>query len=363
MRERSERDDIGAEISTILSSSEVLNRIREFKEEHREAVLGATLEYLCLHGSNNGLDEFIQALHSTSPVVSSQDYQLGKYDALLVSSVAKKLNLQAPLDKDGCRAVGDYLVNRLVRKGYYFHAFNGALEKSIREKGLVPDAEIADKTELETIASIGRAHGTERLLGWYKINSTGKVFFDGHGMNAGRYANASPEWFAQFCAEGPHVRADYLKKSAYYRRDYHAAKQNVIDLCSRWKSATHEEVAAGKKYPNITPEEEQKIIAFFEKYWTRFASEESAPKVALISRSGVHDVDKDAEHYQYDAFSERLRRGGDATYWSDTKVLEFICGYLRRTNDSFVESPIRAENLTIVSLPTYEQIHPNRTEW
>jgi hypothetical protein len=362
--EKSERKDIGNKISETLESADVLGKITGFEEEHRGAVLGAIIEYLCLHDvQTDGLQDFIGKLRDASPVVSSQGYQEGKYDALLISTIARKLSLSEPLDRNGCRAVGNYLVDRLVRHGQYYHSFNGAHEKSIREKGLLPDAEIADRAEMDEIAAIGRDHGVPMILGWYKINSAGKIFFDGHGMNIERYAVASPEWFAQFCSEGSHVPTVFLKKSAFYRRDYATAKQNVLDLCAALKSATPEDIAARKRYPNITPEEEQKLMAFFEKYWARFASADALPKVALIAKSAVEDVEKESVWYQYDAFCERLRQGRNAEHWTDQEALRFMCSYLRRANDAFIEKAIAAKDISVVTLPTYNQIHPKRIEW
>ncbi len=356
-KENAESVEVNIKISDVLKLPPVLDRIRNAEDpESGRKILGVVIEYLCLHNSTAGLNDFLENLPNLSSEFSAKDY-----DVLLVSSVLKKLGLKEPLAKDDAKVAARYLTERLIIQGFYFHSFNGVNEQSITEQGLLPNPETIDQDEMEEIAAIGRKHGVSMILGWKKINSTGKIFFDGHAMNVGKYAYGSPEWFAQFCSEGMHIPNESNRKTAFSRRDYKTAKANITDFCSSLKSASIDDVTTGKAYPNITDDEEQKIHNFFEKYWARYASEDAVPKVALVPKSSVIDVEEKASRYDYDTIQQILLEHSDSVL-DATRILEFICNSLRRETDVSVDFAISPENIKIVTLPTHNQTYEEVTD-
>jgi hypothetical protein len=78
-----------------------------------------------------------------------------------------------------------------------------------------------------------------------------------------------------------------VDKKAYYKKDYSAARKNIDLFCDKLMS-NEEDIKAGKKYPNITEEQRESIINFFEKYWELLCNnKDSKPKVALIPKKIV----------------------------------------------------------------------------
>lgn len=334
--------ELGRTITEALNSDEFLSRLKEFEDKDRNAVIGASLEYMTLHRQGDGLDEFLNSLKNGR--VDNESISKG-----LIKSIAQKLEIEDIHSPESQRKIFDYYYTRTEVEGYVFHGFNGAFEESIRKNGLNPSERMWDWEDLARVQEIGAKRGKNMLLGWGFINSKDKTFYESSGDNTYRYAYASPEWFAQFTSEGFHVKNTPDRKQAYYRRDYESAKKNILELCDEMQSSKPEDITNRKAYPNITDQERVQITDFFEKYWKIFAGEKSSPKAALIKNSAVHPLSEELKRKDYELNLEFLSETG----------VEYAIDFLRRdAHDASIDSSIKPEDITIVDLPEYSQVHP-----
>ncbi len=327
--EKSKEQVFGEQISAYLESPHFLNFLHELPDEYREKALGIVIEYFIINTDGNNVETFqerIKGIHFDRLHPEDED----SLQSAIYMSVVERLGFKEPLNKLDEKVVFDYFVENYIKNGYFFHGFNGTFEDVIREKGLTPDERLWDTEDLKAITEIGTKHGKPMLLGWHSINSEGKIFFDAHTKNMYRYAVASPEWFAHFVAEGNHVEPTGDNKKVFYTRNYDKARANVVQTCRDMA---------------LDPEEESRVMAFFEKYWKLLAQEKSKPKLALIKRTAIEPIDKLNDFYTYENFK---------TFGFDN-VLK---GLLRwEDSDQSIQEAITPENIVIVDLPEYKAVH------
>jgi hypothetical protein len=344
--EKSKEEILAEKLSTHLKSESFLNKITEIPEEFRGKVIGWIIDYFILlpDGQNIGSFEDKVKEFVLKKIEDENDYDINSDEIrenILISQLIEKFGFTGKLNEEDIRKIFDYVVDNYIINGYYFHAFNGVFEEPIKEKGLVPDERLWDTKELDRISEIGNKYGVN-LLGWYGINSVGNLFLDGHTQNLFRYANASPEWFAQFVSEGFHVGIDSGGKNAFYERDYDQAKINVETACNNM---------------GVTPDEKLEIMSLFEKYWNILAGKNSNPKLAMIKSSVINgnDYDKLKNFFNYDRFKEILNEFGENV------TIEKLISFLMKSNegnDMRLQETISPKDFVIVDLPDYKEVFP-----
>jgi len=359
-----DKKDFAENISERLNSESFREYMVQFPIKKRNDVIGLALEYNILHPDGFDFDEFMETLLREVKEVNNFEGRGAKEEItsqIFIDSVAKKMNISKPFSEDGEKAIFDYLVDKMYTNGYVYHAFNGCFESSIRANGLDHTVVPWDIYELEEITEIGKRHGIPMLLGWHDLNSKGKVFFDEHPYNLYRYSVTSPEWFAQFTAEGFHIDANGNRKSAFYRRDYEAAKSNVVDACRKMKSSKAEDVESGRAYPNITAEEEEKILTFFDKYWKTFCGPNSNPKVAIIKKFALEELRDDytfaRQKEKQLQFHNRYNKDKPFNHSFQKLVSTFLYN-INFGNDLKTDKVISPDLLHIIDLPEYRHVHP-----
>lgn len=344
----SERKVLADRLTTFLNSESYLNHLYTFEPSERKKVIGTTLEYGVLHPDMFGMEDFLENL-------TREEGRQDKAIAIaMVRSIAKRLDVD-PSTKEGKEAVFSYYNEKVETNGVRYHGFNGAFKPQIEDDGLVTDERVWEVEDLEKVHQIGNKTGNTMLLGWGKINSEGKLFYSATPNVSYRYAVASPEWFAQFTSEGSHVKSEPKKKEAFYRRDYDSARQNIIDLCDKLQSNTADAILARKAYPNITNEEREYLLQFFDKYWSALAGPDSQPSLALIDMNvlGVGDP------FTFDDIAEFTRKDVENITVED--AIDFVRRYNGGIIDGRTDQNIPPDRFSIVTLPNYNTVFPQIT--
>ena len=344
-----------------LNSPEFLKALKQFPDIHREKIIGFSIEYFIIHRDGFGFEIYLQNLAAQIPIlgmsIGSADSEFMKVRTdLIIDSVAQKLGIPKTGIEYEERIV-EYIKNNFIADGYYFHGFNGAVETHIKERGLDPHERLWDWEELSEIQKIGSRVGARMILGWAGLNSKGKIYIADNLENMYQYGVASPEWFAQFVAGGFHIPVDTppYDKKAYYRRDYAAAKTNIVTMCDTMMSRSDEDIKAGKTHPKMTAEEKNKLLDFFEKYWAKFCNEQSIPKVAMIRRKAI-GRDRVISFEKFNEYTELHRRLG-MTQRTHT-MAEYVEYILHsRENDTGVQELLSPQDIQIISLPKYVEVH------
>jgi hypothetical protein len=306
----------------------------------RENAVGFLVKYAALFGGKNvNVDEIVVDDKGIDSVQT------------LFDKCCEILDIDDAESEESRKKIYDFFEENDLKNRYFFHSFNGVFEDSIRENGLSATERFWDQSELNEIHEIMARGGHVMGLGWNKINSENGIFIGDDINNIYRYAIASPEWFGQFCSEGRHIPNNPERKTAYYRRDHEAARKNIEDLCDSMMSYPEEGVVvAGKTYRNISEQEKQKILDFFEKYWKILASEKSGLKVAIIKRQASGDS-RTYEDFMSDGLYRERSTKEMVDYLSDSISCTFKA-----------EEDIDPSYMLIVDLPDYEKIHGGPSE-
>ncbi len=352
----SEKNPLESKMSEALNSAEYLQALEKFPNNVRERIIGDTVQYLILfQGESEKLPEYMKGLQEVAPLLSELNGEGLFEDAkvnVLLRSVAEKLHIQSWQDTESKEKIYSYFRENYIEKGYSFHGFNGAFEQLIRTHGLDPEMRTWNWDDLNHVRDIFTKAGWRMALGW-SIYDKGKFSIADEAKNMYRYAVASPEWFAQFVAEGYHVpNEEPYDKKAFYRRDYAAAKKNVELACDALMSRSEEDIRQGKTYPNITQGEREDIMKFFEKYWQLLGSESSKPKLALIKKEAIN-----LSQYTFDSyadFSETMERRSSYHYSFEDAISAILDPV---SIDGKYNRTISPKDILIIDMPDYTKVH------
>lgn len=319
-------------VSYKLNSDRYIRTLKELgDDDKRQTMLGLSLQYLVVNPDCYDFDNYVKEL---TPLVSKKNSPFDQVSntELLVRKVADKLNMYNVKSDDQCERIYQYFDNNYFENGYYFHSFNGVFKESIQNNGLNKDLRIWDWSEVDRINQVLTKAGEPRALGWLDLNCKGKLSISDTADKIYRYAVASPEWFAQFVSDGMHIplRPPYDKK-AFYKRDYDAAKTNVSNFSERL---------------NISSEEKNQLMDFFDKYWNILAGPESKPKLAMIKREAIGRNESGFTSYKEfsDFIGEKSIEG----------CIDIMLGSME--HDLQIEKNIDAKDILIVDLPDYNSI-------
>ncbi len=331
-------------VSADLNSEQFISQLQKIDPSDRGKVIGKALQYRISNPSPEAFSAYIENI--------SRSYE---YHATYAQQIAGELSITDLESAKNKQKIFEAFIQFYNNEGVVFHGFNGVFEKDIREHGLDVEKRAWDWQELKRISEIGAKAGYKMILGWGNINSQGKIFYDKSAQHTYQYATTSPEWFAQFASEGFHIPNQGGRKSAFQRRDYAQAKQNVIDFCDHMMSAKEEDIRAGKAYPNITEGEKTEIVKFFEKYWPKFAGENSQPKAALIKRRALPGLALYAKDFE-----------NICSIWNktpETVDIEWVINTLLEMDsmgiDMRVTENISPEDVSIITLPDYNVVMGN----
>lgn len=335
------------------SSERFISAIREVPIKARKEAIGRTLQYAVLHPDGFMFWDFIDTLKNIK-----YDRLFGNLDSSdltgrLLATIQRKLGLEEVESMGAKEKILRYCEKHLHENGCNFHGFNGVFEQDIREKGLTLNERQWDWGELRRMHDICSKAGNEMAFGWALINCENKLSFSTLPRATYTYATNSPEWFSIFTSQGTHIPFENGRRKAFASRNYDLARSNVELFCDTMMSSKPEDIAARKAYPNITPEERQEILDFFEKHWKKFASAESHPCVALIKNKAA-DVLDDGQWEQWSAIRIKTRMENLAAKSAKEIVAYAMAGEV----DARCEHDIAKEDIEIFRLPDYSQLYP-----
>lgn len=343
----------------IVSSPELKEVLESTSEKLRPQTIGLAIEATIVFRDKDQIKAYLYAIKPELTLLedytgASSPFEKKKI-SIMIQQVIDQLGIQDIPENEKNDAVFNFIRKNFIEDGYYFHGFNGAFETSIKEHGLNPSERFWDAEELAEMDELGKRVGATGLLGWGTINSENKTSIANNPAVIYRYANSSPEWFAQFVAEGWHIRGADLgyDSDAYNRRDYTAARQNIELLCDELSSRDEAAIAQQLAYPNLTSHERDSIIQFFEKYWYICTGPNSHPSLALIDKKALgHDSDAFESFDESRAILEEIE--GDTS-------LEASVSFLLDAQhiDKQITTTVPPENLHILTLPDYETIYPH----
>lgn len=331
-----ENMEVEERFSYLLNAPETLEFVTKFPEKSRSYIIGCLIEYLILFPESVELRSYLSELTEGINLLDGwSDYNFNKFKLeKLFKRILNEVGVDEVDTDDSKEVVFQYVIDKFIKNGYFYHSFNGIFEESIRKNGLDPDIRTWDWEELGKVSKIFKSHGHRMILGWADLNCEKKTSIADSIGNIYRYALASPEWFAQFVAEGSHIPLDNsYDKKAYYKKDYKAARKNVEMLCQR--------------VLNNSEEDKSYVLDFFEKYWNLLVSNDSNLKCAMIKKSALGRNFK--SYNSYKEFSE---------FCTYIKGLKSIVGFLISTfhHDLQIDTKIDPNDLLIIDLPDYDKV-------
>ncbi len=336
--EKSKRFDL----SQVLCSERYLKMLELVPAATRPKCIGVALEYGWTFPDGKGFWEFTSALveQCRNSDIKPQDFS-AIVGTLFAVSIRKKFDSSIDNETEADKqAMYEFLVDRWFSNGAVYHGFNGAFEPSIRRHGLTTGLRNWDWDELKEVHQIfQRSQAYEMVLGWGMMNSEIKTSVATATEHLYRYAVASPEWFAQFCSEGFHIPVEGERKTAFYRRDYTQARQNIVNFL--------ETTLLEKR---LNSQEQLAVLKFFDHHWFRFVTEQSAPKVATIHRRAFGRMLGSVPTLE----EIREWHGGSLTI---DKIVEILRSFATQHGDSQIQQDISPHDVaSIITLPDYSRV-------
>ncbi len=327
--QESPRETLGDLLTTLMNNPQLLEAIRGFDHRVRNILLGLTLDYGIVMRGLDDLPQFLMDLKGMT--TDNRNHHLCSLPlhqryGLLGKAIGRILNIDAS-DPSSDPEILAFCQQRYVQEGYYFHGFSGSFEERILLQGLDPEQRPWSKEQREGMIKFFKEKDLPLIFCCAGIDDDKCIFLSDDPSVIFRYANASPEWFAQFCGEGYGI-----DQQAYARKDYQACMRNLVVLLKPF-------VDAGK----LTNAEATHILQFLYHQWMTLVEspERSHPKVALVKRSSIK---RDAVVVPGSVRS------------LDSKMAGLMHG--AREVNLRVEGVIPPQDMIMVTLPSYEELYP-----
>jgi hypothetical protein len=338
-------------VTIMFQTPEVLAELRDFKPEDRDVLVGRCVEYVAIGLDVDNLPTY---LNSVKAAESQNIHEL--YDTahgFMIDQLIHELGLSELEDSIVQQRLFDHLTERLVVHGSFYHGFNGVFEDSIRSNGLSAENRAWDWEELDKIQELFKSIGRSKILGWAGVNSKNNVFVTENPSGVFRYATGSPEWFAQFTGESHYFPPEPpYDKQAFARRDYEAARKNIMSFCQGLMNSSEEDIKQGRAYRNLTIDEVTEVLSFFDTYWQRFTGPNSEPRMALVQRKAISA--NTPPYDSYNDFQDTFREFGEYP------PLGIYIQQISQRNDLRVGENIASEMISIANLPAYNEIFPSQ---
>ncbi len=255
---------------------------RTYDETHSVQVIGDMIGELYTHHIINKdgfeFEEYMKTMEGLYSKLGKKEItpeMFEKEKAIAISTViAHRLGIDTnkEITAEEQNQIKNYFLNEYVTNGYVAHAFPAAYKDSIAEKGLIanPENRGESNAEVDEIQMMFMDKGIIAPLGGYPFYAGSGIYLEHDFNKVFQHATYSPEWFNWFTSACHTQGFPGLEKSPFIMRDEEACRRNVEDLC---------------KNAELSPEETQKVISFYEKKYEKLQSPEL--NVALISKKVV----------------------------------------------------------------------------
>lgn len=218
-------------------------------------------------------------------------------------------------------------IGKILLKKHIYHSTNSSNLESIKKNGLNSYSRLTNQEDLNEINSIFLKYGISHILGWQKLNCEGKFSTTDCSDYSYYYGVNSPEWFSQFTGKSHWFNLEFEEKSAYERRNYEVAKDNLVKIMNE---------------NNFLYEDQIKVLEFFDNNWKIYAK---GDPLIILMRENVIEA--------YDIEIGSLSR-------KELEELYKIHALFRSINggrtDEQIKGTVDVNDALFISIPTIEQI-------
>ena len=256
-----------------------------------------------------------------------------KGNSLLIDLVSKKLNLTITRNEDK-KEILKYIYDKYIVNGYCFHSFPSVFKRKIEEDGITLNVDYKEINDLKKINYIFEHHNYKNFISKNLKEKNRAIYITDSPAMAYFYAFRSPEYMAELTSLSKYY--NYLEnynKNAFYEKDYHECKSNLVSLC---------------KHVNMTPKEENTILKTFDKRWHSLNLDNSRPTIAFIKR---RDLAKNSLSNIDDIINSVDKNALNILV---SKILDSKYPVIRRYTD------IEPLDLKIITMPSYREIKDNK---
>ncbi len=297
-------------------------------------VMDLVIKYQIIINDGTYHPYFLKRLEEiTSSYKDHQDLVI-KGNNLLIDTVASKLNMTVITTREDKQKLLSYIYDKYIVNGYCFHSFPSVFKKNVEEIGLTGEIDYKELSDLKRINYIFANHNYKDIISRDLTIRNKPIYITDSPAMAYYYAFRSPEYLAELTSLSKYYKnIQYYDKNAFYEKNYHACKSNLVSLCT---------------HVNMTVKEENTVLKSFDKRWHSLNMSNSTPCIAFIKRS---DLAKDSLPNIDDILANVDKI--DLLYLV-SKITDSKYPIIRRYSD------INSLYLSVITMPSYTEIKNNR---
>ena len=190
----------------------------------------ALFKYQIIIETDVFLDEYVEQVRKLFRKLDNfQDINLG-IAKILGKICALKLNITNKEEQQAKKQILQYVYDRYIVEGYFFHGFSGVYKEQIRQYGFVPEEYQHFYSKFMEIDNIFNKRGFSSIMN--KSFHENCVYFTDSFMMACYYGVNAPMYFYRLLG-GANI--DDCDKEAYFRNDYLGCFNNLNKLMRQAK--------------------------------------------------------------------------------------------------------------------------------
>lgn len=240
------------------------------------SVIDFITKYLIIHREAFNISDLYQHIGNVNICEMSEEELQQFYNKLLISSIAKRFSIDDVNSIESKQKIYNFIYQNYIENGYCFQGLNGIYKDSTIKNGLSTKFSRQDLSDLEKIDKIFEAYGLDKIF-YSKLNEMQLApyyYITDNMATAYHYSFHNPEWFSYFVASGNDMPDLEYDKTAYYRRDYDACKNNLLKLCTQY---------------NIPKNDTSFIIDKFNVYWKQLIPDNNnCGAIAFVQKKVVN---------------------------------------------------------------------------
>ncbi len=210
----------------------------------------ALFKYEIIIDTNIYLDEYIEQVRKLFKKIGNfQDINIG-IAKIIGKFCALKLNIKDKDMADSKKQILEYVYDRYIVNGYFFHGYSGVYKKQIEEYGLRPEEYQHFYSRFMEIDKTFKRCGFDDIINKNFFDKT--VYFTDSFMMGCYYGANAPRYFSRLLS---FKALDDESREAYFKGDYFASFSNLNRLMKEAGVSSTE-----KKYITRTCFEEWKVL-------------------------------------------------------------------------------------------------------
>lgn len=274
-----DNEDVKNAIDEIVKSKdnfdiEIPNTINQEKITEKEyliyILLDAIYKYAVIIDDYKFLSNYLHKLKMLMKKLTTHNEITSGINMLIIKMVGYKFGIKDFEDIENKKIIVRYIYEKYIGDGYVFHAFPSIFKEEVKKQGLLTEYYYHALDELKEVNQILKKYNINNVFS-KDLEKGPYIYITDSFFMSNFYANNSPLFLKEICEN----TSDSLNKKKYDKEAYLLKKYdtciNNIDYIARQNE--------------ITSDEENKIIEFFNKEWKILNINESIPVVALIKRS------------------------------------------------------------------------------